>query len=140
MFFPGFPGAISGTGAAKLWEKSGKIVNHPLAPPKSAGKLSRHRNQSGTGQRSPLCESWDIATTGEVPSTWVWGREECDPHAILSSSPQSACSCPRGSARASRDAQAWGEMQGRAGRGTGGWQRRGGLPGGDGGYGGKNGV
>lgn len=53
MLFPGFPGAMSGTRAAKLWGKSCKMVNHPLAPPKSAGMLRRHRNQRVMGQRSP---------------------------------------------------------------------------------------
>lgn len=89
-----------GTGAAKLWGKCGEMVNHPLAPPKSAGKLGRHRNRSRTGQRSPWCESWDAATTGEVPPLGYRGRVVCAPLSILSSSPQSTCSCPKCGARA----------------------------------------
>lgn len=54
------------------------MVNHPLAPPKSAGKLGRHGNQSGTEQRSPPpppCKSWDAATRGEVPPTSLRGQD-----------------------------------------------------------------
>lgn len=69
VLFPGFPGAMSGTRAAKLWGKSCKMVNHAPAPPKSTCMLGRHRNQGEMGQRSPPCDSWDSATMGEIPPT-----------------------------------------------------------------------
>lgn len=112
VLFPGFPGAMSGTRAAKLWGKSCKMVNHPPAPPKSASTLSCHRNRREMGQRSPPCDSWDTATMGEIPPTWVHGRMGCAPHAVLSFFPQNTCSWPKHSARTGCDAQARGEIQG----------------------------
>lgn len=114
VLFPGFPGAMPGTRAAKLWRKSCKMVNHPPAPPKSAGMFSRHRNRREMGQRSPPCSSCDTATMREIPPTWIQGRMGHAPHTVLSFFPQNTCSCPKHSARTGYDAQAKGEIQGGA--------------------------
>lgn len=96
VLFPGFPGAMSGWGPG-LQSSGGRvarwlITHRPLQSPPASSvvtetEVGRGKGLLGVSPGTP--PPWENS-----PPLGYGGTMGCAPHAILSSSPQSACSCP----------------------------------------------